>query len=164
VLATGGVGAAFVLAAGLDAGIGRAVRGDNKQTLRTAAPPSPSHPTPGHTASPTTPAKQQQKGTRVASAADVPVGGAKTFTDPKSGAPAYVVQPARGDFRAFSAVCTHAGCTVAFVKDSEQFECPCHGSLYDAKSGRVLGGPAPTPLPRIPVKQSNGELIVPDGA
>jgi thiosulfate dehydrogenase [quinone] large subunit len=163
VLATGGVGAAFVLAAGLDAGIGRAVRRDDRKTLRTAAAPTPSHPAAGQSASPTAPAKHQT-GTRVASAADVPVGGAKPFTDPGSGAPAYLVQPSRGDFRAFSAVCTHAGCTVAFVKGSEQFQCPCHGGVYDAKTGQVLGGPPPAPLGRITVHESNGQLIVPKGA
>jgi Rieske Fe-S protein len=39
-----------------------------------------------------------------------------------------------------------------------QLVCPCHGGTYDAKTGRVLGGPPPTPLPKIAVHVRNGEV------
>jgi len=74
-----------------------------------------------------------------------------------------VLQPAKGEFRAFSAICSHAGCTVAFVRASEQFQCPCHGGVYDARTGKVLAGPPPQPLTAIHVQRSGGQLIVPDG-
>ena len=57
----------------------------------------------------------------------------------------------------FSAVCTHEGCQVK--PDGAKLECPCHQSTYDAKTGKVLSGPAPKPLPKIAVKVSNGEIV-----
>jgi nitrite reductase/ring-hydroxylating ferredoxin subunit len=55
---------------------------------------------------------------------------------------------------AFSAVCTHQGCTVEPGKTS--LGCPCHGSTYDAKTGAVLGGPAPRPLGAVPIVVRDG--------
>ncbi|HEY7010417.1 MAG TPA: Rieske (2Fe-2S) protein [Jatrophihabitantaceae bacterium] len=57
----------------------------------------------------------------------------------------------------FSATCTHMGCTVN--PDGIKFVCPCHGSEYDAKTGKVLSGPAPRPLPQIPVTVTGGEIV-----
>jgi thiosulfate dehydrogenase [quinone] large subunit len=88
---------------------------------------------------------------RLAAAADVPVGGALAVTLPGSGTPALIVQPSPRKFVAFSAVCTHAGCTVAIAPDGRTFRCPCHGAVYDAATGQVLAGPAPAPLPSVPV-------------
>lgn len=59
---------------------------------------------------------------------------------------------------AFSAKCTHQGCTVA--PDGVTLACPCHGSVYDARTGKVLNGPAPAPLPGIDVVVTNGEVFV----
>jgi Rieske Fe-S protein len=56
-----------------------------------------------------------------------------------------VTQPAKGTFKAFSAVCTHAGCTVSSVANGV-ISCPCHGSKYSAADGSVQSGPAPAPL------------------
>ncbi|MFE9683449.1 Rieske (2Fe-2S) protein [Streptomyces sp. NPDC006285] len=74
--------------------------------------------------------------------ADVPVGGGKVFKDEK----VVVTQPEKGDFKAFSAVCTHAGCVVARVSDGT-IDCTCHGSRFRVADGSVAGGPAPKPLP-----------------
>ena len=84
------------------------------------------------------------------------MGGAASFTDPVSGQPGYVVQPTAGTFKAFSAVCTHAGCTVEFQQGT--FFCPCHASTFDGKTGAVLSGPAPSGLPAIPVRVSGGTI------
>jgi thiosulfate dehydrogenase [quinone] large subunit len=101
------------------------------------------------------------KGARIGPAADVPVGGAASFTDPAQQVPALVVQIKSGDFRAFSAVCPHAGCTVQFDGTSDVFACPCHGSVFSATTGAVLQGPAPTGLSPIPVALGpNGQLYV----
>ena len=101
------------------------------------------------------------KGARIGPAADVPVGGAASFTDPAQQIPALVVQIKSGDFRAFSAVCPHAGCTVQFDGTSDVFACPCHGSVFSATTGAVLQGPAPTGLSPIPVALGpNGQLYV----
>lgn len=95
-------------------------------------------------------------GTPIGSASQVPVGGAASFADTTDGQPAFVVQPSPGTFRAFSAVCTHAGCTVEFQQGT--FYCPCHASSFDASTGAVLSGPAPAPLPTIPIRVSGGTI------
>jgi thiosulfate dehydrogenase (quinone) large subunit len=92
----------------------------------------------------------------------VAVGAAHGFTDPFQQIPAYLVHPAKGEFRCFSAVCTHAGCTVGFVKSVEQFQCPCHGSIFSAATGDVIQGPAPLPLPEIAIELSGGNVYLTD--
>ena len=66
----------------------------------------------------------------------------KVFEDVK----VVVTQPTRGDFKAFSAICTHQGCTVNGVSDGV-ITCPCHGSTFDIATGEVKQGPATKPLP-----------------
>lgn len=56
-----------------------------------------------------------------------------------------VTQPQAGVYKAFTAVCPHQGCTVANVSNN-QIQCPCHGSLFSAKDGTVINGPATTAL------------------
>ncbi|HEY1413050.1 MAG TPA: Rieske 2Fe-2S domain-containing protein [Rhodopila sp.] len=65
----------------------------------------------------------------------------------------------------YSAICVHAGCLVAAWKMAERhFLCPCHGSVYDpADRGRVIAGPAPRPLPALPLKLSGNALTVAAG-
>ena len=99
------------------------------------------------------------KGTRIGPASSVSVGGAASFTDPASGQPAYVVQPTAGKFVGFSAICTHAGCTVGFQTGSPpEFVCPCHGSIYNATTGQVIQGPAVEALPQITLAEASGDL------
>lgn len=74
---------------------------------------------------------------------DVPVGGGTVFADQK----VVVTQPTAGVFHAFSAVCTHQGCTVRAVVD-KVITCPCHASQFDSADGSVVQGPAQKPLPR----------------
>src|SRR5665647_1704305 len=64
-----------------------------------------------------------------------------------------------GEFKAFSAICTHKGCTVAGVTNGTII-CPCHGSTYDAATGQVTGGPAPAPLPSKTVNVSGGSITI----
>jgi thiosulfate dehydrogenase [quinone] large subunit len=99
------------------------------------------------------------KGVRIGPASDVPIGGAASFTDPKAGVPALVVQVKRGEFRAFSAVCPHAGCQVQFDQPRDLFVCPCHGSIFNGSTGAVQQGPASTGLSSIAIALgSNGQL------
>ena len=88
--------------------------------------------------------------------ADVPVGGAVAAKD-ASGAPVVVAQPTAGTAVAFSAICTHMGCQVAPA--GKQLNCPCHGSQFDATNGAVLRGPATRPLPAVPVRVENGQVV-----
>ena len=83
----------------------------------------------------------------ITTAAAVDAAGGVEFKNPSTGDPAYVVQTGDGTYAAFTAICTHDGCTVAYVKKASQFQCPCHGGVYDARTGKVLGGPPPAPLP-----------------
>lgn len=83
----------------------------------------------------------------LAKTADIPQGGGKVFPDQG----VVVTQPTAGTFKAFSATCTHQGCTVKDVVGGT-INCPCHGSKYDAATGRVTGGPAPRPLPAKTIK------------
>ncbi|MGO9998414.1 MAG: Rieske 2Fe-2S domain-containing protein [Acetobacteraceae bacterium] len=63
---------------------------------------------------------------------------------------------------AYSAVCTHQQCWVTdWLKSTQVLQCPCHQSQYDPRHGaKVVGGPAPRPLPALPLKLSNGVLNV----
>jgi Rieske Fe-S protein len=95
-------------------------------------------------------------GTAIASESEVAPGSAYKFKD--SGNPAFLVHLDTGDFVAYSAICTHQGCTVAY-KDGN-LACPCHGSVFDPANGAaVVAGPAPRPLPEIPVKVEGGEVV-----
>jgi Rieske Fe-S protein len=60
--------------------------------------------------------------------------------------------------RAFSAVCTHQGCLVDKVT-TQAIECPCHGSRFDATTGRVLAGPASAPLAKVAVTVRDGKVF-----
>lgn len=66
---------------------------------------------------------------------------------------------------AFSAICTHLGCTVSqWLADKKAFLCPCHKGIYDPRHGaKVIGGPPPRPLPMLPVKVENGEVVAAGG-
>jgi thiosulfate dehydrogenase [quinone] large subunit len=90
----------------------------------------------------------------------VGVGSAYAITDPNGGGPGFVVHDAVDSFVAFSAICTHAGCTVNYDGSGERFLCPCHGSIYDAKTGAVEQGPAVSPLPAIPIEVHGGSIYL----
>ena len=95
-------------------------------------------------------------GTAIASESEVAPGSALKFED--SGNPAVLVHLDNGEFVAYSAICTHQGCTVAY-KDGN-LACPCHGSVFDPANGAsVVAGPAQRPLPEIPVKVQGGEVV-----
>ncbi len=87
-------------------------------------------------------------------AVDVPVNGGVVFRDQKI----VVTQPVEGEFKGFSAVCTHQGCVVNDVDDGI-INCDCHGSRF-ALDGSVTTGPATQPLPPVAVSvDDNGDLV-----
>ena len=94
-------------------------------------------------------------GTVLGAASEIPVGGGKIYT----AARVVVTQPARGQYRAFSAVCTHVGCIMSKVADGT-IDCPCHGSEFTITTGAVVTGPAPAPLPRKQIKIVNGMVVL----
>jgi Rieske Fe-S protein len=92
----------------------------------------------------------------IAKVADIPVGGSKSARGP-NGEKLLLAQPTAGTVVAFSAICTHQGCTVE--ADGKQLACPCHGSVYDAFTGKNISGPAPAPLHPFAVKVSGGDVV-----
>jgi Rieske Fe-S protein len=93
-------------------------------------------------------------GTTVA-AADVPVGGGTVLGEQE----VVITQPEKGDFRAFSAVCTHQGCLVQSISDGT-INCPCHGSAFSIEDGSVVTGPAQAPLPTKKVSVEGDQISV----
>ncbi|MDQ1043721.1 Rieske (2Fe-2S) protein [Streptomyces sp. V4I2] len=94
-------------------------------------------------------------GTALASTADIPEGGGKVFADQK----VVVVQPTAGEFKAFSATCTHQGCAVKSVADGV-INCPCHNSNFSITDGSVKSGPAKTPLPEMQITVSGDSITL----
>ncbi|MDX2647225.1 Rieske (2Fe-2S) protein [Streptomyces sp. PA03-1a] len=92
-------------------------------------------------------------------ATEVPVGGAKLYREAKI----VVAQPTQGSYQAFSAVCTHQGCTCDKVEGTA-LSCPCHGSVFDAATGAVRNGPATKPLTKVDVQVKEGKLVAVTGA
>lgn len=88
---------------------------------------------------------------------EVPVGGGKTFTLGEESI--LVTQPRSGEFRAFSAVCTHQGCIIMDVIANEA-QCNCHGAKFDGESGAVLGGPAQRALKSYTVAVENDRILI----
>jgi Rieske Fe-S protein len=76
----------------------------------------------------------------------VPVGGCLVVPAAK----VVVTQPTEGDFKAFSAVCTHQGCLVETSSDGE-IPCPCHASRFSLEDGSPTSGPATAPLAPVEI-------------
>ncbi|GGK71430.1 Rieske (2Fe-2S) protein [Mangrovihabitans endophyticus] len=88
----------------------------------------------------------------LAAVGDVPSGGGVIKGD-------YVItQPAKGQFRAFSKVCTHQGCDVSRV-DNGVIICPCHNSTFSIEDGSPTGGPATRALPETKVKVDGDNIV-----
>lgn len=86
--------------------------------------------------------------------AEIPVGGGKVYADQK----VVITQPSAGEFKAFSATCTHQGCTVGAVTTT--IDCPCHGSKFAIADGSVVNGPATAPLTPLTASVSGSEVTV----
>jgi Rieske Fe-S protein len=87
-------------------------------------------------------------------ASDVPVGQGKIYDAQKI----VVTQPKKGEWHAFSAVCTHQECVLADC-DGGTINCGCHASSFDFTDGHPLGGPATEPLPKKKVKIVKGKIV-----
>lgn len=103
-----------------------------------------------------TPGKVPPGAVRLGPGKRLPKGQAATYADPSSGAPDILIRNEEGNLKAFSAVCTHAGCTVGY--DGSEIYCPCHGGTYSAETGEVTGGPPPAPLEPKQVLERGGQI------
>jgi cytochrome b6-f complex iron-sulfur subunit len=95
-------------------------------------------------------------GPSLAKLSDIPIGGAIAAKD-ASGSDIIITRPTDTTVAAFTAICTHMGCTVK--PGSQTFVCPCHGSTYDAKTGARISGPARGGLSKIAVQVSGQNVV-----
>jgi Rieske Fe-S protein len=86
---------------------------------------------------------------------DIPVGGGKIFADQD----VVITQPTTGKFVAFSATCTHQGCSVSTITGNT-VNCPCHGSKFALADGSVVNGPATSPLAKKTIKVAGGQITI----
>lgn len=84
------------------------------------------------------------------------VGQAQVVTT-SDGVEVAVVRTGEQEVRAFSAICTHQGCTVR--AEADDLHCPCHGSTFALTDGSVIDGPADAPLPEFSVEIENGNVV-----
>lgn len=85
---------------------------------------------------------------------EIPVGGGKIFANEL----VVVTQPKNGEFKAFTAVCTHLGCTVGSISNGI-IGCPCHGSEFSIVDGSVIRGPAAQPLAPVAITVSGTKVV-----
>jgi len=118
--------------------------------------PASSQPATGQPSSPQSDSPQSASGQppSLALTSDVPVGGGKILADKKI----VITQPRAGSFQAFTAVCTHQGCTVSSVSGGT-VNCPCHGSKFSVVNGSVVTGPAPSALAPVSIKVQGTSIV-----
>ena len=133
------------------AGLDQAVLGQPASGRPASGQPSSSQPASGQPSS-SQPASGQPPSLALTS--DVPVGGGKILADKKI----VITQPRAGSFQAFTAVCTHQGCTVSSVSGGT-VNCPCHGSKFSIANGSVVAGPAPSALAPVSIKVQGTSIV-----
>ncbi|MEV6182337.1 Rieske (2Fe-2S) protein [Streptomyces sp. NPDC052016] len=104
----------------------------------------------GGTTAPATPTVPVELGAD----SEVGKGSAKLYRDHN----VVVSRSASGELKAYSSVCTHAGCPINKL-DGTTLICPCHGSEFDATTGAVVREPATVPLSELSVKAENGRIV-----
>jgi thiosulfate dehydrogenase (quinone) large subunit len=98
-------------------------------------------------------------GKKIVRLAKLPVGKSFKFIHSAQGVPSILFRTKNGVF-AYSAICTHLGCTVAYKAGSKKLVCPCHAAQFDPfANGAVTSGPAETPLAKVAVKVSGGWVV-----
>lgn len=95
----------------------------------------------------------------VAKEGEIAIGGYKLFNYPE-GKPAILIRLSEGEYVAYNQQCTHLMCPVHYQAEKQQLVCPCHNGYFDARTGNVLAGPPPRPLPRYKVTLAKGEIVV----
>lgn len=94
----------------------------------------------------------------------VATGESFTFSYPGPDDPAIGMRLDDDSLVAYSSVCTHLACAVLWIKESGKLECPCHNGVFDARSGDVLAGPPPRPLPKIELRERSDGIYAVGGS
>ena len=150
-VALGGGTTAILAACGADTGAAPSSAPTAEATAPATSPSAAGSASPSESASETS--GSEPEGTKVATS-DVPVGGGVIIEEK------YVVtQPAEGEFKVFSAICTHQGNPVGEVTD-KQIICPFHQSHFSITDGSVISGPAQTALPAIAFTTSGDDIVI----
>lgn len=95
---------------------------------------------------------------RIASVADVPVGGSIAFRYPTDADPCLLVRPSEGDLLAYGSECTHLMCAVLPEVAAGRFRCPCHEGYFDLATGRPIAGPPRRALPVVTLEVRDGGI------
>jgi Rieske Fe-S protein len=96
----------------------------------------------------------------VCNTSEVPVGGTRAFVVPGAKTPFILIHLNDGSWRAYEQKCTHLSCAVFYQPDSDKIQCPCHNGWFDARTGTVLQGPPPRPLPHLDLVIKGDEIYV----
>lgn len=151
--ATLGIAGIAYAAKGSYHGGGSPTLGAARRPKRKSAPHTRHH---RHSHARSKPSNVPQGAVKLGPGSALPRGKAATYHDPSNGQPDVVIRDSSGQLTAMSAVCTHAGCEVNY--QSGQLYCPCHGSVFNARTGAVERGPASQPLAIKHVVESGGEI------
>ncbi|HCB07059.1 MAG TPA: Rieske (2Fe-2S) protein [Nocardioides sp.] len=144
-------------AAGVGVPLLAACSGDDSSTATdpagTSSSAAPSTTTPSGSPSETAASSSAPAADALTTTGDVEVGGGSIFADQE----VVVTQPSAGEFKCFSAICTHQGCVVSSVSDGT-INCECHGSRFSIENGDVETGPATFPLEEVPINVEGDQI------
>jgi cytochrome b6-f complex iron-sulfur subunit len=91
---------------------------------------------------------------------DVPVGSTYPFQLKGTKMPYILIRPRENEWYAYEQKCTHLSCAVFYSPTTDRIQCPCHNGWFDARTGNVLQGPPPRPLPHLDVIVKGEEIFV----
>jgi Rieske Fe-S protein len=146
-LGAGAVGATAVLAA-----CGTSTTGTNTGGNEYSNNPAPAGSAEAGSSGKSSDSGGSTGGSALATTADIPQGGGIITGD------LVITQPVAGTYKAFSKVCTHAGCDVSKV-DGGVISCPCHGSKFSIETGEPTTGPATKALAETKVKVDGDNIV-----
>ncbi|HEX5087959.1 MAG TPA: Rieske (2Fe-2S) protein [Nocardioides sp.] len=149
--ALGGLAAA----AGVGVPLLAACSSDDPATANDPSGPSSSSSTPTGSTPAGSSSSAVAGGEALAKTSDIDVGGGTIFSDQE----VVVTQPASGEFKCFTAVCSHQGCIVSDVSDGT-INCACHGSQFSIDDGSVVTGPATFPLAEEQITVTGDEITL----
>ncbi|QYJ04960.1 Rieske (2Fe-2S) protein [Nocardioides panacisoli] len=149
-----GTSAPLVAACGSDDGAGGSTAATSSSAPSSTAPSTAATTPASPYSDPATPSGAGG-GEPLVAVADVPVGGGIIL----AGAAVVVTQPAKGEFRGFSAICPHAQFVLSEVRENDIFCGDGHASSFALDDGSVLNGPATSPLPEVPVTVQGNQVV-----